>query len=347
MSQNHEFPSAPNDDGEEWDLFDRLSALNRSNRIDIDNKKAQEYERIINEEIEYDGRIPYVEDRLKELNENSDYIGQEIIVTGNVVESYVIPHIKEDGAIVHRYFQQKVMMDEARVTWQGYTCYMEGYPSKTTPFRFRGLAASAMRDIVETPMAGRVQAQSNYLLPIDGSVEITTSNPTSEQLAESLKYFAPELLDNVNAILEQTQNNNQEFLQKLSAIDFSQYGRLFDIPDTVENLISYINLKHQLNSDETVLLSGATTLIIPDEENHSCTPYSVTSHSLTVQMDKIEFSPPLEDRTQKKTASNTTLSLSAHVLTRNRQGEKVKMHGHIPLTPELVQETLPAYGLDT
>jgi hypothetical protein len=335
MSHNYESLNLPGDD--EKSLFASIEAvLNRSNRIDDDHRKAQEYERIANELVPNEERIDFAQMCIDDLNANCEYLGKPVIVTGDDIEErYLKPN--DDGTSSYTPRQMLTNLNQETLTSKGYIFYFEEQRDNELQIIFRHLTIGNPELVAETRSAGEIYSRSHFPLPIDGSVKVFASEPTNEVYTDSLESFTPELLFEINEIIEETKENDDQFLSALAYIDFSKHEQLFNDPYLVKELTEYINLKHSVTGGVEVILSNADTLIIPNENDNVCTPHAVSGSDLTVLIDKIEFTPPLDDQTQPK------LSLSAYVVIRDERGKSVKKRAYIPLTPDISQRSLPSY----
>jgi hypothetical protein len=341
MSQHNEFPHTP---GDEESLFSKLDTLSRPNPVADFHKKALEVEDITNNlVVPRTDKLAFAARELAIINESCEHIDKRVIVTGKVLERSMMP-CEENGNPAYIVVQSESLLEDEAAVSEGYIVYNGIEQAEESRVRVMHLALGERAFIATLQGAGRIESYSHYWMPVDGSVEVIESDPKADAHTPLLEYFAPKLLTDVDTILESIQTDD-EFLHELSVIDFSEYERFFDDPNLAEELIKYINIMHPVKKNVDVTLYGASEIIVPNEYDQACLSRAVLGSPLTMKIEKIEFSPPIEDQTQPKTAANSRLSLGGYVAIHNEKGEDDVKYAYIPLTQRLVQQQRLSFDL--
>lgn len=343
MEQHPESLDSPDDNGNVFD-FD---ALIRKNPVIEAHQKAQEIQNNANwlENVSYPDRLEFATRHVAELNANCNHLHEDIVVTGPIIERFQKPVTLEDGRVMFASQSVSRFVYQEPAVSEGY--FVDANIDNDEMIKVYLLARTTSKEhINSTSQWGSVRTQNHLVVPIDSSAEVVAPCLMHEAQAKLLKSVEPQLMYEIDGILDFSDADSSEFnfLQELAVINFSEHEALFSDQEYVEELVKYLNQEHPVGGDATLILSGANELIIPEYDS-TWVAFDTKGTDLTVQIEGIEFSPPLTDEHEPKTAANSKLSLEVYVDVCSEQGVTVSK-AYIPLTSELSLKSLPSFNLD-
>lgn len=245
---------------------------------------AREYEVMLNElatESDFDSQIGY--EIMAELDEKAGHLSTPCIVTGNIIErDYAIidsdNEPDEDGIIQQQYVTggDQIFVENKELTSHGYVCKLDT-DTETAPWQVYHLASGPVERVDNLSVPGVVTcfAQRYYLLPIDGTVEVTPQEiSTPEPDTGSLSLYAPASISHVEeAILNADPHNKHDILstalRRLSTVDINNEPNLIADPQLVGKLTTYIDRLLDLDKDTLYEMRKEGVILVLGDDKES------------------------------------------------------------------------------
>lgn len=274
----------------------------------------------------------YIRSQIAELDSSSSLPGKRVIVTGQVVLRSI--GLESIGQSDPEVTSQKVYVEELDVTSQGYEARQN---SDDSIHIFHRVTTNLMQ-VYSVPDAVAYFKRDILHIPIDGTVHEAMSEDQNKANLEFMSYYAPELLEECDAALFDTQVNFvDQALQNLSQLDISKYQEMFatsaDIP---AELCKYVFETLGLQDSVPYILGGIPYYYTKNAEDgidelrsngRDCTAYIRKIELLTTPVQNLLENQAFVIRLSVLLADGKTLDTWA------------------PLNPDIKIEPLPTWQL--
>lgn len=247
-----------------------FNAYNKPNIFEDAHKRAMGFQALLSELRPYldsEELTVVINEATQELDQITDHIGMNIVVTGNINVRALDPKgididaQEVDGEAIR---ESSNYVEETTFESMGYII-----EPRNDTIQISHLAKGGDITIIDDTKYGEVRLNNRIYIPIDGTAYVRPYSPPEQAPHKMLEPFASELLQDIDIAILNSEDTT-DALRRLGQIDLSGYKRVIDDDEMAKALNKYILATMDIGGVTLYQIHGVANITVKlDDDDYS------------------------------------------------------------------------------